>query len=212
MQPLKVAEKNTWRIIFEKNQSYVYFLLLPIVTLVLLQSTTWHENNSECNPRNRRPVSVQSTANHSDVEDNVMPVGMVVFEVIKCVCMEDFPRYMYIIVGFEVLVFVYFIVSDPINNNPYSTLSALFSKGQCSQRFVGILIFDACYITLIAIALSLMAQSDIMCGFPLWTFGLILFLMRIAIILDFHFLCGTKNKQTQVVGAYQPAPGEPVSL
>jgi len=211
MQPLKVGEKNTSTNIFEKTR-YLSFLLLPIVTLVLLQSTTWHEHNSECNPRNRRPVPVQSTANHSDVEDNVMPVGMVVFEVIKCVCMEDFPRYMYMIVGFEVLVFVYFIVSDPINNNPYSTLSVLFSKGECSLRFVGILIFDACYITLIVIALSLMAQSDIMCSFPLWTFGLILLTMRCSIILSFHLPCDSKNEQTQVVGEYQRAPEGAVSL
>jgi len=212
MQTVNVGDKSTSSKKFEIYKHYVYFLLIPIVTLVLLQTTTWHENNSECYPDNRRPVFVQSTANHSDVEDDVMPVGMVVFQPIKCVCMEDFPRYMYMIVGFDVLAFVYFIFSDPITNNFSSTLYAFFVEGQCSARVVGILIFDACYITLIVLALSVMAQSDIMCGFPLWTFGLILLLIRGSVILAFNSIYNPRNKQTQVVSEYKRAPEDPVRL
>jgi hypothetical protein len=96
--------------------------------------------------------------------------------------------------------------------NPSSTLYALFVEGKYSARFVGILIFDACYITLIVLSLSFMAQSDIMCGSPLWTFGLLSLLIRVSIIINFNSMYNPRNKQTLVVGGYQRAQEEPVHL
>jgi hypothetical protein len=46
---------------------YSSFLLLPIITLVLLQYTPWHENNSECDPHTKRLVLV-STSTRSDTD------------------------------------------------------------------------------------------------------------------------------------------------
>ena len=73
---------------------YALFLLLPTITLVLLQTTQWHPNNSYCDPW------TGTYGNNG-----------------KCTCMVEYPRYMFILAGFEILIFVY-LLSDPFTNTP----------------------------------------------------------------------------------------------
>lgn len=67
---------------------YVWFLLFPLITLVLLHTAPWQEDNSECS------------------------------EMKRCTCSADVPPFLYMIVVFEFFGFLYFIAFDPLDTLP----------------------------------------------------------------------------------------------
>ena len=89
---------------------YFAFLLLPLITLVLLQTTVWHQNNSECDPFTPTYVFVPPMT--ADIEGVVKLFERFEYRKGKCTCLVEYPRYMYILAGFEILVFVYLCVYD----------------------------------------------------------------------------------------------------
>ena len=161
---------------------YASFLLLPIIALVLLETTPWHPNNSECDPWTATYVYVPPRY-HSDIEGVVVPVGR--YRKGKCTCMEEYPRYMFILAGFEFLVFVYFCVSDPITNAPFLTIIAA-CKSPSSPRLVFILGFEVSYLTLNVLAFSALMQSNADCGQALVGWGCVSFTLRLVIVIFFN--------------------------
>ena len=154
-----------------KFLAYSLFLLLPIVTLVLLQTTPWHQNNSECDPYT--PTYVVGSSGRYEYRNG------------KCTCLVEYPRYMYILACFELLVFVYFCVSDPITNTPFSTIRAA-CKSPCSPRLMFILIFDISYLTLNGLAFSALVQSNPSCGTALVGWTSMTFALRIVFVIFFN--------------------------
>jgi hypothetical protein len=167
---------------------YASFLLLPIISLVLLENTPWHPNNSECDPWTATYVYVPArTEYHSDIKGAVVPVGRYEYRKGKCTCMEEYPRYMFILAGFEFLVFVYFCMSDPITNIPFLTIFAA-RKSSCSPRLVFILVFEISYFTLNVLAFSALVQSNASCGDALLGWGSVSFVIRLVIVIFFPCL------------------------
>jgi hypothetical protein len=164
---------------------YASFLLLPIISLVLLENIPWHPNNSECDPGTAHYVYVPArTEYHSDIKGAVVPVGRYEYRKGKCTCMEEYPRYMFILAGFEFLVFVYFCMSDPITNTPLFTILAA-CKSSFSPRLVFILVFAISYLTLNVLAFSAMIQSNFSCSNGLVFWGCVLFMIRLVIVIFF---------------------------
>lgn len=157
--------------------AYSSFLLLPIITLVLLQRTPWHQNNSECDPYTQTYVFVPT--------DGVVGSGRYENRNGKCTCLVEYPRYMYILACFELLVFVYFCVSDPITNTPFSTIRAA-CKSPCSPGLMFILIFEISYLTLNGLAFSALVQSNPSCGTALVGWTSVTFALRIVFVICFN--------------------------
>ncbi len=149
---------------------YFLFLFLPIITMVLLQIIPWHQNNSECDPHRAKLVwEYTSTEHHSETADEVVsPTAAAVWHNGKCTCIAEFPLYMSILAGFEILVFLYLCVSDPMKHPPYITIMTA-CKSSWSWRLVGIVVVNISYLTLTGLAFSAQIQSNMWCGF--WLYG-----------------------------------------
>ncbi len=161
---------------------YFAFLLLPLITLVLLQTTVWHQNNSECDPFTPTYVFVPPMT--ADIEGVVKSFERYEYRKGKCTCLVEYPRYMYILAGFEILVFVYLCVSDPFTNTPYSTILAA-CKSPLSLRLMFILIFEISYLTLNGLAFSALIQSNASCGTALVGWSSMSFAFRIVLVIVF---------------------------
>jgi hypothetical protein len=163
---------------------YLSFLLLPIITLVLLQIFPWHEKNSECDPHTGS-WGLVATSTNSDTD--AVPMRGYVWHYGKCTCMVEFLLYMRILATFEFLVFVYLWASDPIKHTPSVTILAAF-ECLCSLRLAGIVVFDISYLTLIGLAFSAQIQSNKWCGILLYMGGIVSFIVRLILLLIYNLM------------------------
>jgi hypothetical protein len=193
------ADKNKEQL---KWFPYVWFLLFPLITLVLLQTAPWQEDNSECKPDRTRPRFQENSANVSHGENAVLPrgsivlpTGSIVFEMQKCTCSADVPAFLYMLVIFECFVFMYFTAFDPLNtllSRPYEEVE----DWRYNYRIPLIGIFDALYISLLVAELNGLLQSDVDCSFAIWVFGILFFILRSTVIILLNSLLCIPQKQT----------------
>ncbi len=82
--------RNTDNVDKDKEKSkflkYVWFLLFPLITLVVLHTNPWQKDNSECSPYLK-----------------------------KCTCSAEVPFWLHVIVIFEFLCFLGFVTYDPFD-------------------------------------------------------------------------------------------------
>lgn len=180
---------------------YVWFLLFPLITLVLLHTAPWQEDNSECKPDGTQPRFEESSANISH-RDNaelprgsiVLPTGSRVFQMKKCTCSADVPAFLYMIVVFEFFVFLYFIAFDPLDTLP-NRPDREVEDCRYTYRLRFILIFDVLYATLLVFELNALVQSDVDCSFAIYFFGILFFVFRSMTIIFLNILLCTQRKQ-----------------
>jgi hypothetical protein len=182
---------------------YVFFLVFPLITLVLLHTAPWQEDNSECKPDRTRPRFEESSANISHSENAVLPrgsivlpTGSIVFEMKKCTCSADVPLLLYMIVIFEFFVFLCFIAFDPLDHlrrRPNEKREAVENRVQL------LAIFDVTYISLLVWELDALVKSDVDCSFAIWFFGILFFGFRSIVIIILNIFIWIPKEQAPTV-------------
>ena len=183
----RTMRSETWTPRKFPRGCYFVILILPLITLVLLQVDEWRENHSECNPEQKRLVIITHNERQSDTDNVVQPMGKLVYAPIICTCIPEFPAYTYILLCFEVLASLYFFASEPFKNPPFDTIAEFCTGCNISTRLLCILLFDISYVSLVALNMSAMGQSNQYCGLALvtWCTGALFF--RACIIIAFHW-------------------------
>jgi hypothetical protein len=158
-----------------KWRKYIWFLLFPLITLVLLQAAPWHEDNSEC------------IAGGAQLKNK------------KCTCSEEVPFLLYMMIVFECFAYLYFILEDPFTSLHYRPFDSNENWKYNQFVFTKIAIFDALYIALLVSILDALLRSDKDCSFPIYFFGVFFFVFRSLIVIAINILPWINQKQSAPV-------------
>ena len=156
MKTTDVGAENTRKLQWMK---YIWFLLFPLITLVLLQAAPWHEDNSECR------------AGGAQLKNQ------------KCTCSKEVPFLLYMMIVFECFAYLYFIVEDPFTSLHYRPFDSKENWEYNIFLIMKIFIFDALYIALLVSILDALLRSDKDCSFPIYFFGIFFFVFRSLIVI-----------------------------
>jgi len=154
---------------------YIWFLLFPLITLVLLQTNPWHEDNSKCR------------AGDTQLKNK------------RCTCLAEVPFLLYMMIVFECFAYLYFVAEDPFFSLHYRPIDSKENEDYNRNLLIKIVIFDALYIALLVGILNALLRSDVDCSLPIYVFGVCFFVFRSLIVIALSILPFVNQRKSNPV-------------
>ena len=178
---------------------YCTLLLLPLISIILLQSraVTWSANDSECKTR-QVTVLYRPTEDDLSNNDHVRPIEMIKYEGVECTCSNALPYYTYMALVVDTVRIVWFMIVDP---------RAVSGVGKIVfSTFLNIVHF---YPALLLLGAVLLSEWE--CGLLLWTWSIISSIWRFGIIasscyLDYYYHFRNRKRKQSLAFAPLQAP------